>query len=154
MKKVTMMVPDDKMALVVELSKAITDMEIVEVNDVDSIVEFQRKSPMERFDFALHAVVSEKGLMANQYDYAWLYAMVQQEQLKGVEKFRSVDSFRQYLINIAVKDVPSNSTISGRYGCVRHKFPDWVFSDGCDATEAQRRINIAKRFLCLFLKGK
>ena len=154
MKKVTMMVPDDKMALVVELSKAITDMEIVEVNDVDSIVEFQRKSPMERFDFALHAVVSEKGLMANQYDYAWLYAMVQQEQLKGVEKFRSVDSFRQYLINIAVNDVPSNSTISGRYGCVRHKFPDWVFSDGCDATEAQRRINIAKRFLCLFLKGK
>ena len=68
MKKVIMMVPDDKMALVVELSKAITDMEIVEVNDVDSIVEFQRKSPMERFDFALHAVVSEKGLMANQYD--------------------------------------------------------------------------------------
>ncbi len=154
MKKVTLMVPDDKMALVEELCKAITDMEIAEVNDVDSIVEFQRKSPMERFDFALHAVVSEKGLMANQYDYAWLYAMVQQEQLKGVEKFRSVDSFRQYLINIAVKDVPSNSTISGRYGCVRHKFPDWVFSDGCDATEAQRRINIAKRFLCLFLKGK
>ena len=154
MKKVTLMVPDDKMALVEELCKAITDMEIAEVNDVDSIVEFQRKSPMERFDFAIHAVVSEKGLMANQYDYAWLYAMVQQEQLKGVEKFRSVDSFRQYLINIAVKDVPSNSTISGRYGCVRHKFPDWVFSDGCDATEAQRRINIAKRFLCLFLKGK
>jgi hypothetical protein len=154
MKKVTLMVPDDKMALVEELCKAITDMEIAEVNDVDSIVEFQRKSPMERFDFALHAVVSEKGLMANQYDYAWLYAMVQQEQLKGVEKFRSVDSFRQYLINIAVKDVPSNSTISGRYGCLRHKFPDWVFSDGCDATEAQRRINIAKRFLCLFLKGK
>ena len=154
MKKVTMMVPDDKMALVEELCKAITDMEIAEVNDVDSIVEFQRKSPMERFDFAIHAVVSEKGLVANQYDYAWLYAMVQQEQLKGVEKFRSVDSFRQYLINIAVKDVPSNSTISGRYGCVRHKFPDWVFSDGCDATEAQRRINIAKRFLCLFLKGK
>lgn len=154
MKKITMMVPDDKMALVVELSKAIADMEIVEVNDVDSIVEFQRKSPMDRFDFAIHAVVSEKGLMANQYDYAWLYAMVQQEQLKGVEKFHSVDSFRQYLINIGIKDVPSNSTISGRYGCLRHKFPDWVFSDGCDATEAQRRINIAKRFLCLFLKGK
>ncbi|MCR5038128.1 MAG: hypothetical protein K6A94_02165 [Bacteroidales bacterium] len=154
MKKVIMMVPDEKMALVVELSKAITDMEIVEVNDVDSIVEFQRKSPMERFDFAIHAVVSEKGLMANQYDYAWLYAMVQKEQLKGVEKFRSVDSFRQYLINVGIKDVPSNSTISGRYGCLRHKFPDWVFSDGCDATEAQRRINIAKRFLCLFMKGK
>ena len=85
---------------------------------------------------------------------AALYAMVQQEQLKGVEKFHSVDSFRQYLINMGIKDVPSNSTISGRYGCLRHNFPDWVFSDGCDATEAQRRINIAKRFLCLFLKGK
>ena len=154
MKQILIVVPDDKLALVEELVKAITGMEIVEVKDIDNIEEFQRKSPMERLCFAIHSVNDEKGLLANRYDFAWIYAAIQQEQLKGIEKFRSVNSFRQHLINIGIKKVPSNSTISGRYSCLRHKFPDWVFSDGCDATETQRRINVAKRFLSLFYKGK
>ena len=55
MKKVTLMVPDDRMALVEEMVKAIADMEIVKVKDVDGIEEFQRKSSMERFDFAVRS---------------------------------------------------------------------------------------------------
>ena len=154
MLKVTMVVPDDKMALVNELSKAIAEMEIVEVKEIDSIDQFQRKPPMERLDYAIHAVDNEQGLLINRYDYTWLYATIQQGQLEGIEKFHSVDSFRKHLINIGIENVPSNSTISGRYGCLRHKFPDWVFSDGCDATEAQRRINVATRFSSIFYKGK
>ena len=53
MRKITIVVPDDKVALVEELVKAIPDMEIVEAKDVDSIEEFQRKPPMERLDFAI-----------------------------------------------------------------------------------------------------
>ena len=155
MRKITIVVPDDKLALLQELEKAINDMEIVEVKDMDCVEEFQRKSPMERLDFAIRHVDSEKGLLVNRYDFAWLYAAVQHKLLKGVEPFHSVESFRQHLIKIGIKNVPSNSTISDRYGCLQHKNPDdWVFLDGCDATEAQRRINVAKRFLSLFYKGK
>lgn len=154
MRKITIVVPDDKQALVEELVKAITDMEIVEVKDMDSIEEFQRESPMERLNFAIRGVVAEKTL-GNLYDFAWLYAAIRQELLKGIEKFRSVDSFRQHLINIGIKKVPSNSTISDKYNCLSqsHDFPDWVFSD-CDATETQRRINVTKRFLSFCNKGK
>ena len=154
MKKVTIVVPDDKMALVEELVKAITDMEIVEVKDMDSTEEFQRKSPKERLDFAIHAIVEEEGLLANRYDFAWLYAAIQEELLKGIKMFHSVASFRQYLINIGIQNVPSNSPISDRFGCLRHNYPDWVFSDNSDTKETQRRINIAKRFLSLYFKGK
>jgi hypothetical protein len=153
MRKITIVVPDEKVALARELVMAIPDMEIVEVKDVDRIEEFQRKPPMERLDFAIRRVACEKGLLVNRYDFAWLYAAVQEGQLKGIEKFKSVDSFRQYLINIGIENVPSNSTISCWYGYLRHKFPNWVFSD-CDATERQRRINVAKRFLSLYNKGK
>ena len=153
MRKITIVVPDDKLALVKELVKAIADMEIVEVKDMECIEEFQRKSPMERLDFALRSVDCEEGLLVNRYDHSWLYAAVQEGLLKGIEKFHSVDSFRRHLTNIGIVNVPSNSTISGRYGCLRRKYPDWSFSD-CDATETQRRINVAKRFLSLFLKGK
>jgi len=153
MKKLTIVVPDDKLALVEELVKAITGMEIVEIKDMGSIEEFQRKSPMERLDFAIRSVDSEKGLLANRYDFAWLYAAIQQGQLKGIEKYKSVESFRQHLNKIGIKNIPSNSTISCWYGNLRHQYPDWVFSN-CDATERQRRINVAKRFLSLFNKGK
>ena len=153
MRKITIVVPDDKVALVEELVKAIPDMEIVEAKDVDSIEEFQRKPPIERLDFAIRRVDSEKGLLVNRYDFAWLYAAIQEGQLKGIEKYKSVNSFRQHLINIGIKKVPSNSTISCWYGYLHQKYPYWVFSD-CDATERQRRINVAKRFLCLFTKGE
>lgn len=153
MRKITIVGPDDKVALVRELVKAIPDMEIVEVKDVDSIEEFQRKPPMERLEFAIRRVDSEKGLLVNRYDFAWLYAAIQNKLLKGIEKYKSVNSFRQHLINLGIKNVPSNSTISCWYGYLRHLHPDWVFSD-CDATEGQRRINVAKRFLSLYTKGK
>ena len=153
MNSVLMNVSDERMALLEEFVKAITGMEIVEVKNMDSIEEFQRKPPMERLDFAIRRVNSEKGLLANRYDFAWLYAAVQQGQVKGIEKYKSVKSFRQHLINIVIKNVPSNSTISYWYGCLRHQYPEWVFSD-CDATEGQRRINVAKRFLSLYYKGK
>ena len=153
MKKVLFVMPDDKMALIERLVEAIPSMEIVKVKDMDSIEEFQRKSPMERLDFAIRRVDSEEGLMVKRYDFAWLYAAVQQGQLKGIEKYKSVKSFRQHLIKISIKNVPSNSTISCWFGYLRHQYPDWVFSD-CDATESQRRINVAKRFLSLYYKGK
>ena len=154
MKKVILMVPDSRMTLLEELVQAIDEMEIVEVTDWGEVESFQRKTPMERLNFALRGVVAEQGVLAYRYDYAWLYAMIQQDELKGIERFQSVESFRQYLINIGIKDVPSNSTISDRYGCLRHKYPDWTFTDSHDALETKRRINVAKRFLCLFMKGK
>ena len=153
MRKLTIVGPDDKVALVEKLIKAIPDMELVEVEDVEEIEEFQRKPPMERLDFAIRSVDSEKGLLVNRYDFAWLYAAVQHKLLKGIEAFHSVESFRQHLIKIGIKKVPSNSTISCWYGYLRHQYPDWVFSD-CDATERQWRINISKRFLSLYYKGK
>ena len=116
MKKLTIVVPDDKVALVERLVEAVPGMEIVEIKDMGSIEEFQRKSPMERLDFAIRSVDSEEGLLANRYDFAWLYAAIQQGQLKGIEKYKSVESFRQHLNNIGIKNIPSNSTISCWYG--------------------------------------
>ena len=156
MRKLTIVVPDDKMALVEKLVEAIPGMEIVEDKDMDSIEEFQRKPPMERLDFAIRRIDSEKGVLVNRYDFAWLYAAVQEGKLKGVEPFHSVESFRQHIISLGIMNAPSNSTITTKYRCLPNMFPNWKFTDkrGRDATEEQRRINVVKRFLSLFYKGK
>ena len=85
MKKVSIVVPDDKVALVERLVEAVPGMEIAEVKDMDCIEEFQRKSPMERLDFAIRSVNSEKGLLANRYDFAWLYAVLPYARADGIE---------------------------------------------------------------------
>ena len=156
MRKISIVGPDDKVALVKELVMAIPGMEIIEVKDVDGIEEFQRKPAMERLDFAIRRVESEKGLLVYRYDFAWLYAAIQHNLLKGIEAFSSVESFRQYLINIGIKNIPSNSTITGKYGCLQCKYPNWEFTDkrGRYTNEKQRRINVVKRFLSLYNKGK
>lgn len=153
MKEIKLVVPDNGMTLINELVKAIPGVEIVDVKDVESIDEFQRKSPMERFDFAIKAIVADKGVIANRYDFAWIYSAVQEGSLKGIKMFNSVKSFRQHLLDIEVENVPSNSTISDRYVLQSKPFPCWNFSD-CDMTETQRRINIVRRLLCLYYKGK
>lgn len=153
MKKIIMMVPDERVALVEELVKAVADMEIVEVKELSGVEAFQRKPPMERFDYALKAIVEERNVIANKYDFAWLFTVIQEECLKGIKMFNSVKSFRQHLKEIGIKEVPSNSTISDKYCHQYGDFPDWKFTD-CDLTETRRRINVAKRFVCLFTKGK
>ena len=39
---------------------------------------------------------------------------------------------------------------------IANKYPDWKFTDkrGRDTNEEQRRINVVKRFLSLYYKGK
>jgi ASC-1-like (ASCH) protein len=141
------------MVLIEQLVKAVPGMEIVEIKEVESIEEFQRKSPMERLGFALCTVAAEKGVIIKQYDYSWLYLAINEGCLKDIPPFRSVDSFRQQLEEAGIQNIPSNSTISSKQGCQLKKFPDWSFTD-CDVTEAQRRINVVRRFLSLYNKGK
>ena len=62
MRKLTIVGPDDKVALVEKLIEAIPGMEIVEVKDMESIEEFQRKPPMERLDFAIRRVDNTIGM--------------------------------------------------------------------------------------------
>lgn len=128
-------------------------MEIVEVENVEYLEEFQRKSPKERFDFALGAIVAEEGVIVNKYDFAWIYYAVQEGSVKGIKMFKSVKSFCNYLEDKNIKNVPSKSTISDKVVNQNKPFPDWEFND-CDLKEAQHRINVVKRFLCLYNKGK
>ena len=155
MKKLILIVPDDKTALFNSLSEAIPGVKIVRVEEVDSIDEFRRQAPMVRLDYALQHIVAEKDVIKYKYDYAWLYAAIQGNLLKGVTKFRSVDDFRNHLRKLQIANVPSNSTISDKYSTrfCEKTFSNWTFTD-CSIDEAERRIQVVKRFLSLYNKGK
>lgn len=101
----------------------------------------------------LHAieVMQQEGLFRFKYDYAWLKVIM--DSTEGLPKFRSAQSFVDYLKDVGIQDVPSESSISGHMDLPRGQHPNWSFSDTQDERECQRRNLVASRFLSLYRKG-
>ena len=101
----------------------------------------------------LHAieVMQQEGLFRFKYDYAWLKVIM--DSTEGLPSFRSAQSFVDYLKELGVKDVPSESSISRYMDMARGQHPNWSFSDTKDERECQRRNLVASRFLSLVRKG-
>lgn len=101
----------------------------------------------------LHAieVMQQEGLFRFKYDYAWLKVIM--DSTEGLPSFRSAQSFVDYLKELGVKDVPSESSISRYMDMARGQHPNWSFSDTKDERECQRRNLVASRFLSLYRKG-
>ena len=133
----------------------IEHVKIVSEKSVDSIDEFRRQSSEVRLDYALRQIVTEKDVIKHQYDYAWLYAAIQGGLMEHVKPFRSVKDFLNHLRKLEIAKIPSNSIVSDNYRSTLNKetFPDWKFPD-CGTDETDRRIQVVKRFLALYNKGK
>ena len=82
----------------------------------------------ERARYALHILNKERNIKFKG-DYAFLEQM-------GVEK------------------LPGCTTLEDAYKTIDGNFPDWTFSDTQDPGKIIRRINVARRFLSAFTKGK
>ena len=80
------------------------------------------------------------------FDYTWIMEVI--NQTKDLPKFNTPSSFINYLNDHGIEFLPSEDTINKKQNKFTGAFPYWVFTD-CDTTEANRRINVGKRFLTL-----
>ncbi len=148
MKEITFRVPDDMAQLLEEWAKRIPEMEIVSreeclassLDDVDL-----------RVSVALKALV-DRDAIRHIYDFTWLMVAIGDGVLKGMNGFRSPQSFIDYLKNIGISRLPSRFTISVYYNKVCGKYPDWEFTDTNDPSEILRRKNVVRQFLSAFNK--
>ncbi len=92
-------------------------------------------------------VLQQEKVLANQYDYTWLMALMNEK--KDMPSFKTPSSYVSYLKGLQIGRCPSESLVSKYLNKFSGIFPDWEFID-CDITEANRRINVAKRFLNLY----
>lgn len=99
-----------------------------------------------RFRYALD-VLKEEGLLKHLYDYTWVLEVA--NHTKGMPHFYTPKSFITYLKDLGLERLPSNDSIQVKQSKFNGDFPNWEFID-CDATEANRRINVGKRFLTAF----
>ena len=90
--------------------------------------------------------LKEEKALKRLFDYTWVMEVM--NQTKGLPKFNTPSSFIHYLNVHGITPLPSEDTINKKQNKFIGTFPNWVFTD-CDTTEANRRINVGKRFLTL-----
>ena len=94
--------------------------------------------------------MTAEGMLQHLYDYTWVMAVMNQSE--DLPSFDTPGSFISYIRVLGVVKLPTESSINKAQNKFYGKFPDWVFT-GCDQTEADRRINVARRFLSLYRKS-
>ncbi len=148
MKEITFSVPDDMVQLLVEWTKHIPEIEIVQQKEA---TEYSLDGTDRRMALAMQTLKNNGAIRYN-YDYTWIMAALGDGVLKDFKGFRSPQKFIDYLRNIGVEQIPCRSTISDYNNKVFGTFPDWEFTDTSDPSEVLRRKNIVRQFLSAYNK--
>ena len=121
------------------------------VKAVEQVSPLQLPDIDQRMQKIFHQLEAEK-VIKHKYDYAWILQLIDENRIKEVAPFKSVPSFRSYLLLLDIK-VAGVSTLSEYYNTVSGDYPNWEFTDTDNSGERLRRINVAGRFYSAYLKG-
>ena len=150
MKQVTLRVPDDMVALIEQLAARMPEVEIV--SRVEILPCDEGLGDMERRVALAMQVLQKNGALRSPFDYTWIMVAIGDGVVKGMGRFRSPQSFMDYLRGLGVEHVPSRSTLSAWYNRVLGTYPDWEFTDTKDQQEILRRKNVVRQFLSAMRK--
>lgn len=149
MKEITLRVPDSMVPLIEEWVKHIPEIELasLEESGVYEIDEINR-----RMALALK-ILKENRAIRYSYDYTWIMVAIGDGVVKGLNGFKSPQSFMDYLKSLGVDKVPSRTTISTWFGRVLGIYPNWEFTDTKDPNETMRRKNVVRQLLSALNKA-
>lgn len=99
-------------------------------------------------------LLQKEKVIKHAFDYKWIMEVIDQGHTKELGKFDNSNSFREYLIDIGVKNVPSRGTLYNRKWECKGEYPNLSFTDTDDPTETLRRNNVGRRFLSAVNRGK
>lgn len=143
MKELIIRVPDDMAHLIEEWAKHIPEMvlvsreeaEPIELGDIDL-----------RMNMALQTL-KQRGVIRYVYDYTWIMLAISEGAVRGMNGFRSPQSFIDYLKRLGVERIPSRSTLSEWNNKVIGVYPRWEFTDTVDNQEICRRKSVVKQLI-------
>ena len=98
-------------------------------------------------------ILQKEKAIKHAYDYKWILEVINKGLIKGLNRFDNPNSFREYLIDVGVKNVPSRGTLYNREWECKGEYPNLSFTDTDDPTETLRRNNVGRRFLSVVNKG-
>jgi hypothetical protein len=148
MKEVTLLVPDQMVALIEQWAQYVPEMEIAVTSDCLS-----KDGRDQCFRRAVQELADSR-LIRRSRDYAWIMIAIDQGVLKDVEAFPSHQSYIDYLKLLDVRELPSRTTLFRAYSMTEGTYPQWRFSDNPKQDEALRRKTIVARFASAYMRAK
>lgn len=129
--------------LMQEWAEYIPDLEILATSQT---AQFDPEGLNRRMAAALNSLRQQE-ILRHRYDYTWIMTAIGDGALAGMSRFKSPQSFIDYLADLGIEQLPSRTTLSTWFGRVLGKFPHWEFTDTTDVREIQRRIGVVKHLL-------
>ena len=149
MKEITLRVPEavaqELEALVRKLTRVMEGVDDEEEPTSDDFFDALRMAFVE---------VRDDKVIRRPSDFGWIWMAIDQGVFPDVDCFNSAGSFRNYLKYLKINPLPCRNTLSRAYNLVEGDFPEWVFMDDPDATEATRRKNVVVRFRSAYMRAK
>lgn len=143
MKQIVIRVTDDLVPLLEEWVKHIPEMEIVSCKESK---EYELDEMDRRMTLALQTLIQNDAIRYG-YDFTWVMVAIGDGVIEGLGRFRSPQSFMDYLATHGVEHVPSRTTISTWNNRVVGTYPNWEFTDTQDPQEILRRKNIVQQLI-------
>lgn len=149
MKQIVINVEDSAYECVLGILKLCQQVEVVSTEDL--------QGPLSDIDECFAKAIKElqdDKVIKNQYDYAFIYLAINEGIISGMEPFRSIRGYVEYLKELGVSNPPSKNPVSTMCKSTMGYFPDWFYDEPLDAYEELRRKNVVTRFSSAFTRAK
>ena len=142
-------VPESLVPLIEEWVRHIPEIELASLEESGA---YETDEINRRISLALK-ILKENRAIRYGYDYTWIMVAIGDGVVKGLNGFKSPQSFMDYLKSLGVDKVPSRTTISTWFGRVLGMYPNWEFTDTKDPNETMRRKNVVRQLLSALNKA-
>lgn len=149
MKQITINVEESVYEHVLAVLQLCQQVEVVSTEELEDAM----SDVDECFAKAIKELQDDK-VLRNQYDYAFIYMAINEGIISGMEPFRSIRGYVEYLKELGVSSPPSKNPVSNMCKCTMGDFPDWFYDEPLDAYEELRRKNVVIRFSSAFTRAK
>ena len=149
MQEIMLRVPESLVPLIEEWVRHIPEIELASLEESGA---YETDEINRRISLALK-ILKENRAIRYGYDYTWIMVAIGDGVVKGLNGFKSPQSFMDYLKSLGVDKVPSRTTISTWFGRVLGMYPNWEFTDTKDPNETMRRKNVVRQLLSALNKA-
>ncbi len=118
---------------------------------IEMVAEYSEEEVRKHLDVCIKVAIEElrhNHVFRKFSDYTYIMQVINDKKVEDAPFFQTPDSFRVYLREIGVREIPGRSTLYETIQIMKGEYPHWTFDDPkINEVETLRRNNVGRQFL-------
>ena len=118
---------------------------------IEMVAEYSEEEVRKHLDICVKEAIEElrnQKTFRKSSDYTYIMQVINDTKVEDAPFFQTPDSFRDYLREIGVREIPGRSTLYETIQIMKGEYPHWTFDDPkIKEVETLRRNNVGRQFL-------